>query len=142
MKLVIDASVVLKWLLPGPASERDTERATALMQSVVAGDAGIVQPAHWLAEVGAVLARLSPVTAASDIQRLYALELPHVDEAAVYRRACELSVSLGQHLFDTLYHAVALEADAALLVTADDRYLRAARRRGRICALADWQAIG
>ena len=60
----------------------------------------------------------------------------------VNERGCEvitLSINLGQHLFDTLYHAVALDTPEAVLVTADQRYLRAAQRRGRICALRDWR---
>jgi hypothetical protein len=41
-------------------------------------------------------------------------------------------------LFDTLYHAVALENEDALLVTADDRYHMKAERYGMIAALSDW----
>ena len=108
------------------------------MRAVLVGKVEIVQPVHWLLEVGAVLARLSPATAADDLELLYALELPVRDEPGVLRGACQLSIELGQHLFDTLYHAVALETEDAVLVTADQRYLRAARRRGRVCALADW----
>lgn len=139
MTVVIDASVVLKWLLADPATESDTERATALMHAVVGGKLDIVQPAHWLCEVGAVLARTAPSTAAGDLERLHAMEFPVRHETGVLRCACELSINLGQHLFDTLYHAVALETDDATLVTADRRYLRAARSRGRICALAEWK---
>jgi hypothetical protein len=42
------------------------------------------------------------------------------------------------HLFDTLYHAVALEHEDALLVTADDRYYRKAEHYGTIAVLRDW----
>ena len=66
------------------------------------------------------------------------MALPVSDEAVVLRRACELAIESRQHLFDTLYHAVALEADGAMLVTADARYLLAARRLGRVCALPEW----
>jgi len=86
-----------------------------------------------------VLARLSPATAVADLERLHAMELPVCDDSGVLRTACTLSINLGQHLFDTLYHAVALETPEAVLVTADQRYLRAAQRRGRICALRDWR---
>jgi hypothetical protein len=34
-------------------------------------------------------------------------------------------MELKQHLFDTYYHAVALEAEDATLITVDERYLRA-----------------
>lgn len=79
MKVVLDASVILKWLLADPENERFTERATALMQSVIA-------------------------------------------DVDVWQRACTLATETREHLFDTLYHAVALTSDDAALVTADDRY--------------------
>ena len=40
----------------------------------------------------------------------------------------------GQHLFDTLHHAPALEEEGTL-VTADARYMSKARDRGGIVAL-------
>jgi predicted nucleic acid-binding protein len=136
--VVVDASVVIKWLLQDPEHEADTDRATKLMQSVVVGDQIALQPVHWLAEVGAVLSRQSAETAADDITMLCGLELPIVDDPLVLRRGVELATELKQHLFDTYYHAVALETPDAVLVTADERYLRAAREKGRIIRLADW----
>jgi predicted nucleic acid-binding protein len=53
-------------------------------------------------------------------------------------RSIEMVIDLGQHLFDTLYHAVALETPDAVLITADERYFRAARHAGRIARLRDW----
>jgi predicted nucleic acid-binding protein len=137
--LVVDASVTLKWLLADPENEAGTQRATQLMHAVVSGEVEIFQPLHWLAEVGAVLARLSPGSAADDVVMLRAMELPQTDEPAVLRRACELAIDLKQHVFDTLYHAVALTTDGATLVTADERYLRAARRLGSVMSLNQWQ---
>lgn len=67
------------------------------------------------------------------------MELPVSSDPLVLRRGVELSIELKQHLFDTYYHAVALENADAILVTADDRYLRAARRKGRISDLMDWK---
>src|SRR5208282_1664295 len=43
-----------------------------------------------------------------------------------------------QHLFDTLYHAIALEHAGATLVTADRRYREKAENYGNIVALRDW----
>jgi predicted nucleic acid-binding protein len=120
VRVVLDASVIVKWLLADPGREPDTERATALLESVVAGELEILQPFHWLAEVAAVLVRLSPATAADDVLMLRAMEIPTSDEAEVLRRACILAIETQQHLFDTLYHAVALENADSVLVTADD----------------------
>ena len=77
-----------------------------------------------------------------DLSRvLAALEFPTTDEPNVIRRATSLAIETNHHLFDALYHAVALEHEDALLVTADDRYYRKAERYGRIAALRDWEAV-
>jgi predicted nucleic acid-binding protein len=136
--VVLDASVMVKWLLEDPQQEPGTDKATQLLERVVQGRESILQPPHWLVEVGAVLARLSPATAADDIVMLSALELPSADDPGILRRGCELAIELEQHLFDTLYHAVALETPDATLITADERYLRAAQRLGGIMNLTDW----
>lgn len=137
--LVLDASVVVKWLLRDPDREEGTEVATQLMELVARGVQAALQPAHWLAEVGAVLARVSPAMAADDVTMLIALELPIVVDPLIMQRGVQLAIELKQHLFDALYHAVALETPDAVLVTADHRYLRAAREKGRIMDLLDWQ---
>lgn len=139
MTLVVDASVVVKWLLTDPFREAETAQAEQLMAAVLEGREAILQPSHWLIEVGAVLARLSPATAMEDIAMLQALEVPTDDGPAVLARGCRLAIDLQQHLFDTLYHAVALESPAATLVTADVRYLTAGAPLGRIVPLAEWK---
>lgn len=108
------------------------------MELVTSGEQPVLQPAHWLVEVGAVLARESPATATDDVTMLNVLELSTTDEPLVLRRGVELAIELKQHLFDTLYHAVALENSDSVLITADVRYLRAAREKGRIVYLMDW----
>jgi len=138
--IVVDASVIIKWLLRDREREEHTDKATDLMERVSSGEQEILQPVHWLLEVGGVLARDSPHTVADDISMLAALELPSTDDPQSLRRAAELAVELRQHLFDTYYHAVALEVRDCTLVTADERYLRAARRKGRIMSLKDWNA--
>ena len=59
---------------------------------------------------------------------------------AVYSTARQLSIRLQHHLFDTLYHAEALESTDAVLVTADDRYHRKASGFGRIVRPATHEA--
>ncbi len=140
MTVVVDASGVIKWLLQGPDREVGTEKATQLMDALTRGRLTSLQPTHWLAEVGAVLARESPRTAADDVTMLDALELPAADDPLVLRRGVELAIKLKQHLFDTYYHAVALETPDTTLITADERYLRVGRAKGRIVHLMEWDA--
>jgi predicted nucleic acid-binding protein len=137
MKVVVDASVVVKWILPDSEREAPTDEALALLRGVQAGNVEPIQPPHWLAEVAAVLARLRPEIAESTLDLLDALELPVAEDIAIYRRATRLAAELSHHLFDTLYHAVALERDV-LLITADAHYHRKARHLGAIVGLAGW----
>jgi predicted nucleic acid-binding protein len=55
----------------------------------------------------------------------------------VLRHAAELSAKLDHHLFDALYHAVALE-EGATLITADEAYFARAKDLGSIMRLADF----
>lgn len=134
-RFVLDASVVLKWYLRTP-DEADLPQSRALLRAIRADEADLVQPVHTLAEVAAVLAREKPAGAAddfSDAARILTAGAV-VDSPALYRLAIALSQRLQHHLFDTLYHAVALEEDATL-ITADERYHKKAARAGNVLLL-------
>jgi predicted nucleic acid-binding protein len=136
--IVADASVVLKWLVPERREEPDTEQALAMFEEIRSGRSRLLEPPHWLAETSAVLARVSAANAEEKIAALHAMRVPVLETVAAYATACRLAMELQHHLFDTLYHAVALEADGATLITADERYYRKAEPRGRILRLADY----
>ena len=138
MILVVDASVAIKWFLDFREGEDHCRRALEILARVADGRVILVQPPHFLAEMGAVLAREKPADAVSDLRDLMAVEFESATEPVVYEAACKLAVRLGQHLFDTLYHAVALHTPGATLVTADKRYFSKARDVGRITLLADF----
>ena len=137
MKLVVDASVAVKWFIPDASREPDTDRAAMLPRSVKDGSVELLEPPHWMAEVAAVLTRLRPAIAGEAIDLMDAMELETAAHAGLHKCASRLAERLDQHLFDTLYHALAHESEA-VLVTADNRYLRKARRVGRIAALDEW----
>lgn len=138
MNVVLDASIIIKWLLADPEREEYTEKAQKIMLNIIENQLQVIQPVHWLAEVGAVLSRLSPQTVIADMQELFALDLPIANSDIIYHRACNLAVNLNHHLFDTLYHAVALEVPNSYLITADQRYLNKAKFLGNIISLADF----
>lgn len=115
MKLVLDASVAVKWVFPEPATEPDAERAAQLLNAVRENRVENLQPPHWLAEVAALIARLRPDITDKAIDLLDALELAVEADAGIYKRAGRIARQLNQHLFDTLYHALALERDAVLV---------------------------
>lgn len=139
MIAVLDASVIVKWFFPDPVREPDGDRALSVLEGIRQGSLEPLQPPHWLAEVAAVVARLDPKIVGQTIDLLDAMELPVISESTVYKRAAALASDLNQHLFDTLYHAVALERQA-VLISADRRYYAKARHLGWIIYLADWEA--
>jgi predicted nucleic acid-binding protein len=132
---VLDASVLIKWAVP-ENNEKDTGKAIKLLIAFQRGDIGVVQPVHWLCEVAAVLCRISKPTAGHKVDLLRALEIPVLDTPAVFQTACDLAIRLEHHLFDTLYHAVALQT-GAMLITADAHYYRKAKDQGHIELLTD-----
>ncbi|MDA3921517.1 MAG: type II toxin-antitoxin system VapC family toxin [Salinisphaera sp.] len=137
MHCVIDASVVVKWMLDDPIRESHTDSARELVNHVT-GRHVVWQPVHWLVEVAGVLSRLEPATVQTDITLLSELDWRIADRVNIMQRAAQLSTELAHHYFDTLYHAVALETDS-VLITADQRYLSKARHLGNITELADWR---
>ena len=140
MPLVVDASVVVKWVFPGNDGEANIQQAMAVFQSVRAGKTQLLQPPHWLAEVSAVCVRLDARIAQDAIRFFHAMHVRVADSPEIYSRACKLAQRLDHHLFDTLYHAVALTIPETLLVTADHRYFRKAKKYGAILSLAEFSA--
>ena len=134
--VVVDASVALKWFFRLRDDEQDVAAALQLLRAVGETRLRLFQPPHFVTEVSAVLAREAPTTAISSLHDLLDIEMQIIESEAVYSRAMALAQRHGHHLFDTLYHAVALEVDDAVLVTADVRYARKARAEGHIMALA------
>jgi predicted nucleic acid-binding protein len=139
MRAVVDASVVVKWLLRDSPREQDALPAMRLLDAITAGTLEPLQPPHWLAEIASVMARLSPCTSVEAVQFLHALELPVLDGPEVYAEACRLATRLDHHLFDTLYHAVARCEPATTCITADETYYRKARSLGGVVLLRNFQ---
>lgn len=138
IRVVVDASVAIKWFFRSRPGEGDVAQALDVLRDIAAHRIALFQPAHFVAEVAAVLARETPRTAPAQLRELLDIESTTVSGTAAYARAMALASRHGQHLFDTLYHAVALEVDGACLLTADDRYASKAKASGRVVRLADY----
>lgn len=139
MICVVDASVAVKWFAHGDWATREDhmEPATALLLAGRDGAVDFYQPPHFLAEVAAVLARLTPHTASQSIEDLAAMSLTWAAPTVAFHSAIALATQLNHHLFDTLYHALALETPGTRFVTADRRYFDKARHLGQIIWLPD-----
>lgn len=137
--VVVDASVIVKWLIPQKDDENDIEQAFAILDSIKSRQMEIWQPPHWLAEVAAVATRLTPQSADEDIRDLCEMKFPVIESPEIYRHASELSRALDHHLFDTLYHATALSLGDAYLVTANEKYHGKAAGHGHILLLKEFR---
>ncbi len=131
MKYVVDASVALKWFRGGEPDEENVEEAVELLLAIQTGEVEVIQPPHWKAEVLSVLARQYPEDIDTMAGAVEALGFTAIDTLEIYQRAGRLANKLNHHLFDTLYHAVALETGAEF-VTADRKYARKARGEGAL----------
>ena len=134
-RLVIDASVSVKWFVRSK-NEGNVPKAVEILNSIGDNRISIIQPPHWMAETIAVLARLQPEKVARAIDLLDAMEIPVKAAAPEFKLASRLALDLDHHLFDTLYHALALREEATL-ITADRRYFNKAAEIGSINMLTD-----
>ena len=138
MRFVIDASVAVKWFFPESSEEQNTEQAISILQRMGSGSIEPLQPVHWMSEVVAVFNRLDPNVVDNAIDLLDAMEFATADSPEIYKRASTIARETRQHVFDTLYHAVALEHEV-VLVTADTKYLNKAGKLGRLVSLDQWE---
>ena len=138
MTVVIDTSVAIKWFIPNNNEEEDADKAIKIFKALQKNSLSSVQPVHWQAEVIAVLSGLQAKALNQYIQFLGILEFPVCNTLEVYQLASELSIQYNHHLFDTLYHAVAIQQKATL-ITADVKYYRKVNELGNIVLLSNFQ---
>ena len=88
MICVVDASVAVKWFAHGDWATREDhiEPATALLLASRNGTVDFYQPPHFLAEVAAVLSRLTPHTAIQSVQDLAAMSFTPTEVAAEIKK--------------------------------------------------------
>jgi predicted nucleic acid-binding protein len=48
MNVVVDASVIVKWIFQAPETEENTEQALELLTAIRDGKVSLLQPPHWL----------------------------------------------------------------------------------------------
>jgi predicted nucleic acid-binding protein len=125
VKIVVDASVALKWIFD------ESESATA----IALRDEDLLAPSLWLAEAANAVwrrARLGDITAEGAVA--YFSELANAPVVLVamephLQRALSLAVEIGHPIYDCVYLALALHHETHV-VTADRRFVAAADRAG------------
>lgn len=126
MRIVVDASVALKWVLDEPESEA----------AVALGDQELIAPVLWLAEAANALWRRARSGEISDDEAAaYFSELLKAPVASLpiephLEPALKLALEIGHPVYDCIYLALALH-HRTHVVTADGRFASAASTPAR-----------
>lgn len=142
--VVIDANVAVKML----HAEADTETAKAFFRSCIENEVKIVVPELFLYEVVNVCHRVK--VNVEDVLHFYrklkssilTVATPNGD---AWKRAQAISrdghkKSGFPDIYDSIYHALALEL-GTIFVTADRKHFLKANQHGGIQMLADWEKL-
>lgn len=134
---VVDASVLLKWLLPAEQEEHVLQ-ADAIRDALCDGQVEVVVPALWRFEVGNTLCRLVPQHAQELLGLCVDLGVQDVKNNQWVHEAVRLATTYPVTFYDASYHAVA-KISGGTLVTADKRYVDKVAGEGHLIHLQEWK---
>lgn len=121
-KYVVDASVILKWVV-GDEHETDHDKARNLLLAWMHGSIELAAPTLWVYEVGNFLGRRFPEDAGEKMDLLINLGIRSKEPAReMYALCFGWMKEYGVTFYDASYLAVALEMQASL-VTADEKFV-------------------
>jgi predicted nucleic acid-binding protein len=124
-KLVLDASVAIKWAMPS-AREPFTDQSLRLLKRYVDGDVAFLVPDVFWAEVGNVLwkgtrqRRWSQDEAESIAEDMQARDFTTVPSLILLSEALRIAFAHDLSVYDCLYVALAVQSKSDL-ITADAR---------------------
>ncbi|MDR3566505.1 MAG: type II toxin-antitoxin system VapC family toxin [Syntrophobacteraceae bacterium] len=133
---VVDASVILKWVL-GEEREAEWNKALGLLNDWVGGRVELMAPDLWVYEVGNFLGRRLPEQALEKMELLFNLKFSSIALTENMLRLCfHWMAENGVTFYDASYLAVA-EETKSILVTADAKFAEKMSRPQFICLLRD-----
>lgn len=138
VKVVPDASIILKWVLP-QESEPYSKQAKAISQAFYDDEIDLLVPPLWVYEVGNVLTIKHPEVAQALLDHLASLHLPVVQPSAKH---IELTTKLVARHSITFYDAsylVLAVTNHALFVTADEKFLQKVNDNTYCQHIRDWK---
>ena len=135
-KYVLDASVVLKWVL---IEDADLEQAMILRDEFLNNQSQILVPAHFLSEIANTLGRKNPKGALNFLSKL---TMGGVLEHRLSLDLADIALKLVQKhakisFYDAFYHAIALK-HGVKFITADERYYKITKGEGSIELLKNY----
>lgn len=142
MRLIVpDASVILKWVLPGP-EERDLAAAIGVRDAAARGEILVKVPSLWFYEAGNTLARRFPGQAKEILEALIEFGMEEsVPDRAWLDQVLSLTQRYSVTFYDAAYHALAL-VENGLFVTADIKYVHKAGQASAVISLQDYASLG
>ena len=133
-RYVVDASVILKWVL-GEEQEADQTKAENLLNAWVEGRIELAAPTLWQYEVGNFLGRELPRHAEENMGLLLNLRFRTIDLNEGMCRQCFVWMRKNRVTFyDAAYLAVAFEIQGTL-ITADERFVKRMGKIEQLCLL-------
>jgi predicted nucleic acid-binding protein len=133
---VVDASVLLKWLLP-TEQEDHVLQANAIRNALLEDQIRVILPELWRFEVGNTLCRLMPEHAQELLALCLDLGIQTLNSDQWVNTAVRLATTYSVTFYDASYHAVA-KTLSGTLVTADQRYVNKVLMEGQLIHLKDW----
>lgn len=139
MIVVLDASVILKWVLEKD-HEPDYQQAATLQHAFLDELIDIRLPTLWKYEVGNILGLKKPSVATELMSALLAYEFDKVPLQGEYALAVLEHMRQVKHVtfYDSAYHVLALRTKG-LYVTADTAYVKRAKQTGHVALLSEWE---
>jgi predicted nucleic acid-binding protein len=132
-RVVLDASVAAKWLLPS-ATEPYSQHALRLLDEYVNREIEILIPDLFWAEIANVLwkaaraGRCTPEQARIGLEKVTVQRFPTVRSRSLLSSAFDIASTSGRTVYDCLYIALA-EASRSEFLTADERLVNATGTR-------------
>jgi predicted nucleic acid-binding protein len=134
---IVDASVILKWVL-GDRAEQDQAKAIELLTGWAEGRDAIWAPVLWEYEVANFLGREIPDEADAKMVMLRGLDIGRVALTDAMVKQCFGWIKKKKvSFYDACYLAAAFEVGATL-VTADERFVRKMGKGEPLISLKDF----
>lgn len=127
--IVVDASVAVKWCLPGNNEDLLPQAEELLASYRTGAELFLVPDLFWL-EVGNAIwkaarkQKIDAETAARNFRTISDLKIPTVPSFDLVPQALQLAIKHGRTVYDSIYVALALRLKADL-ITADERLANA-----------------
>lgn len=133
-RYVVDASVILKWVI-GNDQESDQTQASDLLNAWGEGSVELLAPTLWQFEVGNFLGREYRQEAAALMESLLALKISEVPlTEAICKRCFDWMKKNKVTFYDAAYLSAAIEVKGRL-ITADEKFLGKMDRMEAICLI-------